>query len=405
MNHRHKRPIYPWLCWLIVAAFYLFQYGLLVVPSVFSDELRQSLGIDRTDVGVLFSAFLYTYVLMQIPVGVIFDRFRSRNVLFLASMVIILGCLIFTISHNLWFAILGRMVMGFGGAFAFIGALYIGRSWFPVVMFPLIVGLTEAMSGLSEIGLMPLLGILKNHLHWRTIILIFTLIIVIVAILIFFFVREHHPERKIKKPLGRSDFNLILKNPVMWLLSFYVGLAFAFDMVIANMWGVPLLIAHYHIPTWMAALESGMIMVGFTIGCYLVGWIARFVSDRLLMMYFAIGQFIVMLLLWYLSLDLIEVGILVFLIGFLSSSMVLSFDFAKKIIPETSYGLASGFINMFFGGTGILVSPLVGYIFETTKNENTALIPVIVCAGLAAVCGVLLKTRTVKFLPVKQQGG
>ena len=161
MNRRHKRPIYPWFCWLIVALLYLFQYGLLVIPSVFSEELRHAMGINRMGVGILYSAFLYTYVFMQIPVEIIFDRFRSRNVLFLASIILVLGCLIFTMSHNIWFAGIGRMVMGFGGAFAFIGALYLGRNWFPIVMFPLIVGLTEAMSGLSEIGLMPLLAFLK----------------------------------------------------------------------------------------------------------------------------------------------------------------------------------------------------------------------------------------------------
>ena len=405
-THRyHKRSLFPWFCWFIVAVLYLIQCGLLVIPSIFNKELQFALSIDQADVGILFSAFLYTYVLMQIPVGVIFDRFLSRNVLLTASMLIIMGCLIFAISQNIWVGIIGRMIMGAGSAFAFIGALYIGRSWFPIAMFPLIVGLTEAMSGISEIGLMPLLAFLKTFQHWRMILLELTLIMVVLAILIFFYVREHHPERKVQRKLNRSDFNLILNNSVVWLLGLYVGMLFAFDMVIASMWGIPLLVARYGVSAWVAAIDSGMSMVGFTLGCYLIGWFARFISDRMLMLAFSIAQFVMILLLWYLKLNLITVGIVVFIIGFTSSAMVLAFDVTKKIIPETSYGLASGFINMFFGGTGILVSPLVGYIFQVTKNESAALTPMIVCSGAAVLCATLLKKKKLKLLPVKQQGG
>lgn len=402
---RYKKLLYPWSCWLIVALLYLFQYGLLVLPSVFSNNLELDFSIKSTGVGVLYSAFLYTYVFMQIPVGVIYDRYRCNRVLFLSAMSIVMGCLIFSIAHHVWMAVLGRMLMGFGGSFAFIGALYLGRSWFPVVMFPLIIGLTESMSGLSEIGLLPILAFLKNIQTWRTIQLELTLVITIFAVLIYFFVRERHPERKKIKKVGRSDFNLILKNPVMWLLSFYVGFMFSFEMVIANMWGIPLLRSHYHIPTWLAAVEAGLIMVGFTLGCYLIGWIAQFFSDRFLMLWFSVAQFVLILVFWYFQLDLVGVGILVFLIGFTSSVMILPFDLVKKLIPETSYGLASGFLNMFFGGTGILISPLVGYIYQTTNDINQPLIPLVVCSGLAVLLGFILYRKKLKYLPLKAQGG
>ncbi len=403
--HRHKRPIYPWLCWLIVALLYLFQYLLLVSPSVLSDDLQASLNVKRLGVGILYSAFLYTYVSIQVPVGFIFDRFRSRNILLISSVLLMIGCFIFAVSHNVWLSVIGRMVMGLGGGFTFIGALYIGRSWFPVVMFPLIVGLTEAMSGVTEISLVPLLALVKNYYSWRIIFLEVTAIVFILAVLVFFYVREHHPERKISKKVSRGDFNLVLKNPIMWLLSFYVGFLFAFDMLFANMWGVTFLVENYHITAWIAAVESGMTMVGFTVGCCMIGWIVQFVSDQLLMALFAIIQFMAMLLLWYLHLSLLGIAIIVLIIGFASSSMVLAFNVVKKIIPENSYGLATGFTNMFFGGTGILISPIIGYIFESTKDANRALIPMILCSGLAVVCSLILKRMNLNLLPLKAQGG
>lgn len=405
LSRRRKRLLYPWICWLIVAVIYLFAYGLLAMPSVISDELKSVLNVDQTGIGILYSAFLYTYVLMQIPVGYLYDRYRCRNLLFLASMFMVLGCLIFVMAHSLWVGLLGRMVMGFGGSFAFIGALYLGRSWFPVALFPLIVGLTEAMSGLSEITLLPLMAFLKKFQHWEVITLEYACVLLGLAVLVFFFVRERHPQRKIQGKMLGSDLGLVFKNKTMWLLSLYVGFSFAFNMVIANMWGVPLLMAAYDIPSWIAAIESGLIMMGFTVGCFVIGWLGRLLSDRLLMLVLALVQFVAQIILWYFTLDLVEVGVVLFIIGFASSSIVLAFDFAKKVIPESSYGLAAGFINMFFGASGILISPLVGYIFQVTESVSSALVPVMVCSGVAMVVAIFLKEIKIKLLPVGEQGG
>ena len=400
-----KMPIYPWICWLIVALFYFFQYGLLAMPSVLNKEFQTSFMIDATGVAVLYSAFLVTYVFMQIPVGLLFDRFRSRNLLLLAAALLVFGCMVLAVSNAFWLGVLGRMIMGVGGSFAFVGALYLGRSWFPFLLFPLIIGLTEAMSGLSEIGLLPVIAYLNKFQHWRVILLEFSMVIVVLMFLIFFIVRDRRQERTKKHSFDvKHKMVSIFGNRMMWLLSSYVGFMFVFAMSIANMWGAPLIVAFYHIPVWKAALETSMIMVGFTVGCFVIGWITRYLSDRNLMLYSSLIQFIGVSVFWYIDMNLFYAGVLFFIIGFVSSAIVVAFNYAKKIVPAASYGVASGFLNMFFGGFGILISPLVGYIFESTRSVFLAFTPTVACSFIAFMIALVLKyteTKPIAAQPVE----
>ena len=376
------------------------------MPSVFSAELQTGLSLNMTSIGVIYSAFLYTYVFMQIPAGLVYDRFHSRNILFFAVMILVLGCLLMVVAHSFWMGILARMVMGLGGSFAFIGALYIGRNWFPIVLFPLIVGLTEAMSGVSEITLLPLMAYLGQYQNWRTLLVEFALVLVVLAMMIFIFVKERHIERKKrrKKKSIMEPIVVVVKQPVLWLLSLYVGFTFTFSMVIANMWGIPLLSDYYNIPTWQAAIETGMVMFGFVVGSFCVGFIARYLSNRLLMLWLAGIQFVVMVLFWHFNVGLLTAGVALFIIGFTSSAIVLCFDLVKKIFPEHCYGLASGFLNMFFGGMGIIVSPIVGSVYATTSSDSSAFIPVLCCSFFGVVVALILKGMKIKQLPKRQQG-
>lgn len=399
MPLKNKTTFYPWICWFLAAVFYFFQYGLLAIPSVLSADFQTSLLINTTELSILYSAFLYTYVFMQVPVGLMFDRYRSRNILFIATLLLALGCLLLAVSHTLWVGILARMVMGVGGSFAFVGALYLGRTWFSVLIFPLIVGMTESMSGLSEVGLLPFIAYLNKLQHWRIIHVEFGMVVILLATLIFFTVSDKRKERvKVRTFSVKGELKLILRSPVVWLLSIFSGCTFVFVMSIANMWGAPLLAAYYHIPIWKAAIESGMVMLGYTVGCFGIGWIARYVSDRLLILIFATIQFVTMMVFWYFEFDLTAAGVLLFIIGLSSASIPIVFDYLKKIVPISSYGVSCGFLNMFFGGFGILLSPVVGYIFETTKNVYLSFVPALVCSFFALVVAVIL--REVKIKPI-----
>ena len=91
MSNLTKKSYFPWLCWFTVAVIYVIQYGLLVTPESLVDELKKSFNISMTQIGVYSSMFLYAWILMQIPAGIMFDRYNSCKLMFISTLVLALA--------------------------------------------------------------------------------------------------------------------------------------------------------------------------------------------------------------------------------------------------------------------------------------------------------------------------
>ena len=85
----------PWMICLVGMLFYCFNYFLRSSPSVMQNDLIQSFNISATQFGTLISFYYFAYTPMQIPAGMIYDKFGARFVLFFACLVAVTGLGIF----------------------------------------------------------------------------------------------------------------------------------------------------------------------------------------------------------------------------------------------------------------------------------------------------------------------
>jgi len=378
----------PWICWAIPAVAYLIQYGLLVVPASIAKEIETSLSLNAFQLGVFYSAFLYTYVLMQVPVGLLFDRFNAKTLLTLSIGIMALGSVFQAFAHGLAVGIISRMLMGFGGSFVFVGALYLGRIWFKKKMFPLIIGLTEAMSGIGAIAF----GTLFSDLSvlalgsWRNLLLQVTIFTVIICVLAAIFVRER--KKKSTQPIAKEKIKentkTVFKNLNIWLVALYVGFGFTHYMTLTNMWQIQFLVQKYRIPTVYAVLENAIAVLGFTIGGPLAGFLTRYSKTTHLMIGGSLIQIICLMLINYFSFNIAIEAIFLLSMGLATGTIVLGFEMVREEAPPEAYGVAAGMINMFFGGFSILVSPLVGYLYSVSShNVKVSIFPVVICSVLS----------------------
>jgi sugar phosphate permease len=76
-----KHVFHPmkWVLWGLAAFFYFFEYFLRVAPSVMVPQLMETFSVDATAIGTLSAFYFYIYAPMQIPVGVLTDRYGARN--------------------------------------------------------------------------------------------------------------------------------------------------------------------------------------------------------------------------------------------------------------------------------------------------------------------------------------
>src|SRR5213596_2616325 len=83
-----------WSVWGTAAFFYLAGFYLRVSPAVMTTELMRSFNITAADLGNFSAFYFYTYVLMQIPTGVLVDSWGGQRLLILGSIAAAIGTVI-----------------------------------------------------------------------------------------------------------------------------------------------------------------------------------------------------------------------------------------------------------------------------------------------------------------------
>jgi len=69
----------PWLICGIAALFYCYAYFLRAFPSVMSSDIIDHFHMTAGDFGNLTAFYYYAYTPMQLPVGLILDRYGARK--------------------------------------------------------------------------------------------------------------------------------------------------------------------------------------------------------------------------------------------------------------------------------------------------------------------------------------
>lgn len=100
------RPLPParlsWFVWGLGALLYLIGFYQRVAPAVITDQLMNDFAIGAAALGNLSAFYFYSYVAMQIPTGIIADRWGPRRLLASGAGVAALGTALFAFSPTLW---------------------------------------------------------------------------------------------------------------------------------------------------------------------------------------------------------------------------------------------------------------------------------------------------------------
>lgn len=72
----------------LVSLFLFFEMVLQVSPSVISSQLMHSIGISAFGLGVMSGCYFYTYTLMQIPSGLLFDRYNPKSIIITSILIL-----------------------------------------------------------------------------------------------------------------------------------------------------------------------------------------------------------------------------------------------------------------------------------------------------------------------------
>lgn len=377
LNRLMHKPYYPWIVWGLAAGFFFIEYFARVGPGVMVDELMHDFNVLAFALGSLSAFFYYAYVGMQIPVGMLVDRFSPRWLLASMTLLCALACIMFAMAHNVRVASLARLLMGFGSAFAFVTALKLASMWFPAHRFGLIAGLTQALGMLgAAVGQAPM-AYSVTLIGWRQTMWVIAVLFVLLAIAITLLVRERpktayskgsvHPAAKLSsshdvlKGLGK-----VLRNPQTWWNGVFVGLLYAPTAAIAELWGVKFFRQTYDLSNELAAIAVGLIFMGWTMGGPFIGWISdRMKRRKIILIISALASLIFISSALYIpNMPLALLFSILFLYGVANTGVATSYAVAAEINPRVLAGTSMAFANMASVLVGAAFQPLIGWLLD-----------------------------------------
>lgn len=346
---------------------------------------RSSLGVAATDAlgrfgitAATLAAFsvvqLLVYAAMQVPVGVLIDRYGSKRLIVVGSLVGAVAQVVFATAETLPPAFAARVVLGVGDALTFISVMRLVPAWFP----PRRSGLVTTVAGpfnqlgfiVSAVGFSAVLA----ALGWTPSFLAAAAVSVLSAVVVAVLLRDAPHGRRPRVPIRRAlsvagrDIRAAWAEPGT-RLAFWLGFLTLFPaMMFGVMWGYPFLVVGQGLgPGPAGGLMTLLALSGVASGVGVGTIMNRHPYHRSRLAVGLVGLSAAVwaaVLLWPGPAPLGLLVVLVLVLPLSAVAAIVSFDFARAFNPAARLGSAIGLVNVGgFGGTLLAVLG-VGLVLE-----------------------------------------
>jgi MFS family permease len=368
-----------WVVWAVGLAAYLV--GVMH---------RTSFGVAGLDAAARFTAGpaalsgfvvlqLLVYASLQIPVGVLLDRFGARRLVVVGALTMAAGQLMLALADGLPLAILARVLVGTGDALTFISVLSVVTAWFPARRVPRMTQLTGLLGQLGQVlSALPLAALLHGP-GWTTAFVSAAALGVAVAIAVLAVVRDRPPGAPAPPP-APSPREVLDGLAMSWRepgtrlgLWTHMGTQFS-GTVFALLWGVPYLVAGQGFSTGGAsAMLTLLVAVGIAAGPLFGEFTARHPLRRSWLVLTVLGTTAVM---WTIVLAvpppappwLLVLLVVVLALG--GPGSMIGFDYARTFNPHHRQGAAVGIVNVGGFVASLLVALGVGVVLGIVSPEG-----------------------------------
>lgn len=262
--------------------------------AVGNPEIRHSLGLSYSQMGLLLSAFAWSYGLMQIPAGLAVDKFGARRVLGIGLVVWSVAQIVAGFVASLPQFILARVALGLGESPMYIGGTRICADWFAAKDRALPIAIFNSSSALAPALAPPLLTLLMLAFGWHVMFIIAGLAGFAVALAWLVFYRSpadaHIAAEEIAvitaddgpatDQVGFAQVRWLLKFPTCW------GMFFGFFGVVYLYWLYATWLPGYletqrHLSIARAGIVTAIPLAAGFIGAVMGGVISDFLGRRL----------------------------------------------------------------------------------------------------------------------------
>ena len=155
--------------WLCAALAFLAAYFHRTVTGVVADSLMRDFSIAQaSELGMLSSIYFYTYAVLQVPSGMLADRYGPRLVISASIVIAAAGAALIAGAESLSSLYLGRFLASVGVSVIYVNVVKLQAEWFRLREFATMLGLlTLVGNGGSLLSATPL-AVLVESAGWRS---------------------------------------------------------------------------------------------------------------------------------------------------------------------------------------------------------------------------------------------
>jgi len=368
-----------WLICALGAVFYAYEYLLRIAPSAMEDALRLHFNLTATGFGFLSAVYYYAYVPMQLPVGILMDRYGPKRLLTFACGLCVIGTWLFTDTTSPQVSAMGRFFVGMGSAFAFVGVLKLATMWLPENKLAMVAGMTSALGTIGAMLGDNFIVAWVNRFGWQPSMNATAIFGIILAIVLYYGITDH-PQHVFTGPESESlhkkikDLRLIITNKQIWINGFFGCMVYLPTTVFAELWGIPYLRHAHHLTEPQAAFANSLLFFGFMIGAPTMGTISDKIRRRKLpMVVGATGAAILMCVILYTPhLSFTQLNCFIFALGLFYSAQTIVFAVGRELSPAKAAGTAIALTNMIVMIGAMVLQPLIGRLLDLSLRYHHA---------------------------------
>lgn len=260
---------------------YFFSYLYRATNAVVAPDLVRDLGITAGELGLLTAAYLLSFSLFQIPLGILLDRYGPRRVQAALVALGAFGAVLFALGQSGTTLLIARGIIGIafsGGLMASFKAVVI---WVPETRRPLANSLVMSIGAIGLLVATAPLEFAVQAIGWRSVYFWLAGITLLVAAIIFFVV----PERK-TAPRDTTvaeeirEVATISRDRVMLAMMPLLSISAGSQIAIQTLWAGPWFRDVAGLDRTGAANRLFLMASAFFAGILIIGWVTDWLTRR-----------------------------------------------------------------------------------------------------------------------------
>ena len=328
---------------------YFVSYLFRTVNAVIAPDLVADLGLGAADLGLLTSAYFFTFAAFQLPLGILLDRFGSRRVESGLLLIAAAGALVFSLAESLTGVIFGRALIGLGVSACLMAAFKAFSTWLPNEKLPLANGVQMMSGGLGALTATTPVQAALQITDWRGVFSGLAAVTLLAAVIVFIVVPDQQQVQRHETFAEQlKGLQRVVTNMKFWQIAPWAFTAQAAYLSIQGLWAGPWLRDVAGLERDGVAQALWWIAIAMIAGYFSLGRLAERLAKRGIrpatvasagMLLFIAVQLLLVLLPQY--------GRLLWLgFGFLGTASILPYAVLSQVFPAQLTGRCNTSLNL-----------------------------------------------------------